>query len=68
MTMARAGSPSQDLDSTQTPNPGPNILSTFWGHPINFTHLAYLYAFGIAAYLFGAFFFQRLRGSFADVL
>lgn len=42
--------------------------TAFWGHPVNFTHLGYLYAFGIAAYLFGAYLFQRLRSSFADVL
>ena len=42
--------------------------TAFWGHPLNFTHLGYLYAFGLGAYLFGAMLFQRLRGSFADVL
>ena len=42
--------------------------TAFWGHPINFTHLGYLYAFGITAYFSGAVLFQRLRGSFADVL
>lgn len=40
----------------------------FWGHPFNCTHLGYLYAFGLAAYVLGATLFQRLRGSFADVL
>jgi lipopolysaccharide transport system permease protein len=42
--------------------------TAFWGQPMNFTHLGYLYAFGIAAYLGGATIFQRLRGTFADVL
>lgn len=42
--------------------------TAFWGYPLNFTHLVYLYAFGLGAYLFGAMLFQRLRGSFADVL
>lgn len=42
--------------------------TAFWGHPLNFTHLGYLYVFGFAACLAGAALFQRLRGSFADVL
>lgn len=42
--------------------------TAFWGHPLNFTHLGYLYGVGLAAYFFGATLFQRLRGSFADVL
>jgi lipopolysaccharide transport system permease protein len=42
--------------------------TAFWGYPLNFTHLAYLYALGLLAYLAGATVFQRLRGSFADVL
>lgn len=42
--------------------------TAFWGLPVNFTHLAYLYVVGGLAYLFGATVFQRLRGSFADVL
>lgn len=42
--------------------------TAFWGHPLNFTHLAYLYAIGVIAYFFGAMLFQRLRGSFSDVL
>lgn len=42
--------------------------TAFWGHPLNYTHLGYLYAFGLAAYVVGAVLFQRLRGSFADVL
>lgn len=40
----------------------------FWGRPLNLTHLGYLYAFGLATYWAGALLFQRLRGSFADVL
>ena len=42
--------------------------TVFWGHPLNISHVGYLYAFAIAAYFFGATLFQRLRGSFADVL
>lgn len=42
--------------------------TTFWGQPMNLAHLGYLYAFGVLAYLIGAMLFQRLRGSFADVL
>lgn len=42
--------------------------TAFWGRPLNFVHLGYLYAFGLGAYLAGATLFQRLRGSFADVL
>jgi lipopolysaccharide transport system permease protein len=42
--------------------------TAFWGQPMNFRHLGYLYAFGFAAYGVGALLFQRLRGSFADVL
>lgn len=42
--------------------------TSFWSRPINVMHLCYLYAFGAAAYLLGALCFQRLRGSFADVL
>lgn len=41
---------------------------TFWGEPLNFTHLGYLYGFALVACLAGAAIFQRLRGSFADVL
>lgn len=42
--------------------------TTFWGQPLNFTHLGYLYGCGIAVYLLGASVFHRLRSSFADVL
>jgi len=42
--------------------------TAFWGHPLNFMHLGYLYAFGFVACLAGATLFQRLRNSFADVL
>jgi lipopolysaccharide transport system permease protein len=42
--------------------------TAFWGLPLNFIHLLYLYAFGVGACFVGATLFQRLRGSFADVL
>lgn len=42
--------------------------TAFWGHPLNLTHLGYLYAFGLGTLALGATAFQRLRGSFADVL
>ena len=42
--------------------------TAFWGHPLNFTHVGYLYAFGLGTLALGATAFQRLRGSFADVL
>jgi len=42
--------------------------TAFWGYPLNFTHLGYLYGFAFFAYFTGATLFQRLRGSFADVL
>jgi lipopolysaccharide transport system permease protein len=42
--------------------------TAFWGLPINFTHLVYLYAFGLVAWFVGATLFHRLRSSFADVL
>lgn len=42
--------------------------AVFWAEPVNLTHLAYLYACGLAAYLLGAALFQKLRGTFADVL
>lgn len=34
----------------------------------SFTHLGYLYAFGLVTYFTGATVFQCLRGSLADVL
>lgn len=40
----------------------------FWGHAPNPAHIAYLYIFGFATLAAGATAFQRLRGSFADVL
>ncbi|RXK55735.1 ABC transporter permease [Oleiharenicola lentus] len=40
----------------------------FWDHPLNFTHLAYLGGCGLISYLLGAWIYQRLRPSFADVL
>lgn len=42
--------------------------TAFWGRPLNFLHLGYLYIFGICAYWGGANVFRRLRASFADVL
>jgi lipopolysaccharide transport system permease protein len=42
--------------------------AAFWGRPVNLAHLGYLYGCGVLAYLTGATLFQRLRGSFADVL
>jgi lipopolysaccharide transport system permease protein len=42
--------------------------TAFWGHPLNLVHLGYLYTCGFVTYLAGAALFQRLRGSFADVL
>lgn len=41
---------------------------TFWGSAPSTMHLAYLYACGLVALLIGSAAFQRLRGSFADVL
>lgn len=40
----------------------------FWDRPLNLVHLGYLYGCGVAAYFMGSAIFQRLRGSFADVL
>jgi lipopolysaccharide transport system permease protein len=42
--------------------------AVFWNEPVNLTHLAYLYACGVAAYVLGAALFQKLRSTFADVL
>lgn len=42
--------------------------ATFWAHPINLVHCVYLYLTGAATLVIGATLFQRLRGSFADVL
>ena len=42
--------------------------TVFWGQPLNYSHVGYLYAFALVACFFGATLFQRLRGSFADVL
>lgn len=42
--------------------------TVFWGQPLNFSHLGYLYAFAVVAFALGSLLFQRLRGSFADVL
>jgi lipopolysaccharide transport system permease protein len=40
----------------------------FWAHPVNLVHCGYLYLTGLATLVLGAGLFQRLRGSFADVL
>jgi lipopolysaccharide transport system permease protein len=42
--------------------------AALWARPLNFHHLGYLYAFALGTYALGATAFQRLRGSFADVL
>lgn len=42
--------------------------TAFWGRPLNYTHVGYIYMVAIGAYVAGATLFQRLRGSFADVL
>ena len=39
-----------------------------WHRPLNSIHLAYLYGFGIAAFILGSAFFQKLKPTFADVL
>ena len=44
------------------------FFTVFWGQPLNYSHVGYLYAFALVACFFGAALFQRLRGSFADVL
>jgi lipopolysaccharide transport system permease protein len=42
--------------------------AVFWGRPLNFTHLAYVYGCSLVVFFIGGSLFQRLRGSFADVL
>jgi lipopolysaccharide transport system permease protein len=39
-----------------------------WGMPVNFAHLGYTYAAGIASMLIGRWIFQQLRPAFADVI
>jgi len=39
-----------------------------WQRPIDLGYLAYLYAFGFAAFILGAVFFRKLKPTFADVL
>jgi lipopolysaccharide transport system permease protein len=41
---------------------------TLWSRPLNFHHLAYVYAFGLATCYLGHLAFRRLRPAFADVL
>lgn len=42
--------------------------TALWGTPINFHHLGYLYAVGIACFATGYWVFRKLRPAFADVL
>lgn len=42
--------------------------AVFWGQPPGLRHLAYLYASGAGAAILGGWIFQKLRGTFADVL
>lgn len=39
-----------------------------WHRPLNLIALAYLYAFGLTAFVLGSAFFQKLKPTFADVL
>ena len=39
-----------------------------WHRPLNLIYLAYLYAFGITAFVLGSAFFNKLKPTFADVL
>ena len=42
--------------------------AALWGRPLNYHHLAYLYAFGIIACYLGHVAFRRMKPAFADVL
>lgn len=42
--------------------------AALWGRPINLHHLAYLYAFSIAACYLGYLAFRKMKPAFADVL
>jgi lipopolysaccharide transport system permease protein len=42
--------------------------AALWRRPLNFHHLAYLYAFGLAACYLGHLAFRRMKPAFADVL
>jgi len=39
-----------------------------WHRPVDLIYLAYLYVFGITAFVLGSVFFQKLKPTFADVL
>jgi len=39
-----------------------------WHRPLDLIYLAYLYAFGITAFVLGSAFFRKLKPTFADVL
>ena len=42
--------------------------AALWARPLNYHHLAYLYAFGIIACYLGHLAFRRMKPAFADVL
>lgn len=42
--------------------------AVLWNHPVNFNHLAYVYAFSFVACWAGFVVFRRLKPAFADVL
>lgn len=42
--------------------------ASLWQRPLNFNHLAYLYAFGLASCSLGYLTFRRMKPAFADVL
>ena len=42
--------------------------TALWGHPMNYTHLSYLYAVGLITCIFGHQVFRKLKPAFADVL
>lgn len=42
--------------------------AALWGRPLNFSHLAYIYAVGFIVCWFGHFVFKRMKPAFADVI
>ena len=42
--------------------------AALWDRPLNYNHLAYLYAAGLAACYLGHFAFRRMKPAFADVI
>lgn len=42
--------------------------AALWARPLNFNHLAYVYAFGLATCWLGHLAFRRMKPAFADVL